>query len=81
MAVLEMCDPDQDSRHSRLDQLLSEFSISHLRAAPSVSLSGGSDVALKLHGLSLVTVVHSFDEPLAGIDPIAVAETWQLGSI
>ncbi|MGB3722547.1 MAG: ATP-binding cassette domain-containing protein, partial [Pacificimonas sp.] len=41
MAVLEIVEPNKTARRDRLDQLLEEFSITRLRAAPAMALSGG----------------------------------------
>src|SRR5829696_1809127 len=41
MAVLEVAEPDAQARAARLEQLLNDFGIEHLRAAPAMSLSGG----------------------------------------
>src|SRR5262249_44689552 len=40
-AVLEVVEPERGQRETRLDELLSEFSIAHLRQAPALALSGG----------------------------------------
>ena len=40
-AVLEIVEPDAPAREARLDELLAEFSIAHLRKAPALALSGG----------------------------------------
>ena len=58
-----------------LEELLSEFSIAHLRRTPSLALSGGErrrvEIARALAGRPHFMLL---DEPLAGIDPIAVAD-------
>src|SRR5215212_12171148 len=41
LAVLEVVEPDAGERAARLEQLLGDFGIEHLRAAPAMSLSGG----------------------------------------
>ena len=41
LAILEITEKDRTKRHERLDELLSDFSITHLRRAPALSLSGG----------------------------------------
>lgn len=74
-AVLEAQDMEHDERESLLEELLSEFSISHLRRTPSVALSGGERRRVEIaRALSSRPHFMLLDEPLAGIDPIAVAE-------
>lgn len=49
-AVLEVVEPKRNRREARLEALLAEFSITHLRRAPALALSGGSVAGLKLRG-------------------------------
>lgn len=75
MAILEVCESDQDVREARLEDLLAEFSVSHLRRAPALSLSGGERRRVEIaRALASRPSYILLDEPLAGIDPIAVAE-------
>jgi lipopolysaccharide export system ATP-binding protein len=64
-----------------LDALLAEFSITHLRRTPAIALSGGERRRVEI-ARSLASRPHFvlLDEPLAGIDPIAVGEIRELVS-
>lgn len=74
-AILELVEPDYDQREERLEMLLDEFAIKHLRRAPALALSGGERRRTEI-ARALASNPHFMllDEPLAGIDPIAVAE-------
>ena len=75
MAALEVVESDSDRRHQMLDALLAEFGISHLRRTSALALSGGERRRVEI-ARALATQPHYIllDEPLAGIDPIAVGE-------
>ena len=75
MAVLEAVEPDPDTRAMMLDELLAEFGISHLRRTPALALSGGERRRVEIaRALASQPAYILLDEPLAGIDPIAVGE-------
>ena len=81
MAVLEAIEPDRQERETALDSLLAEFSIEHLRRAPALALSGGERRRVEI-ARALASKPHFIllDEPLAGIDPIAVSDIRDLVS-
>lgn len=81
MAALEVIEPDRHRRDQMLDELLAEFGISHLRRTPALALSGGERRRVEIaRALATQPAYILLDEPLAGIDPIAVAEIRDLVS-
>ena len=75
LAVLEIAEPDRKARDRRLDELLQEFAISHLRHAQALSLSGGERRRCEIaRALAANPAFVLLDEPFAGIDPIAIAD-------
>ncbi len=75
MAVLEIVEDDYEERAKKLEALLAEFSISHLSHAQAINLSGGERRRLEIARCLASNPRFVFlDEPLAGIDPIAVGD-------
>ncbi|MGB8624424.1 MAG: LPS export ABC transporter ATP-binding protein [Paracoccaceae bacterium] len=75
LAILEIAEDDPHKRRERLEELLSEFSIGHLRRAPALSLSGGERRRVEIaRCLAANPKYLLLDEPFAGVDPIAVGE-------
>jgi lipopolysaccharide export system ATP-binding protein len=74
-AALEVVEPIRDRREAMLDSLLAEFSITHLRRAPALALSGGERRRVEIaRALASQPSFVLLDEPLTGIDPIAVGD-------
>lgn len=79
LSILEIAEPIAEKRYTRLDELLAEFSITHLRNSPAVALSGGERRRVEIaRALASSPSFILLDEPFAGIDPIAVGDIRQL---
>jgi lipopolysaccharide export system ATP-binding protein len=79
MAVLEIVESSAKKRRIKLDSLLDEFRISHMRKSPSIALSGGERRRCEIaRALASGPSFMLLDEPFAGIDPIAVGDIQQL---
>ena len=78
-SILQVSFKSEIDRENELEKLLSEFGIEHLRFASSLSLSGGERRRLEIaRCLASKPNFILLDEPLAGIDPIAVDEIKKL---
>lgn len=74
-AVIEAQNLTRDDQDLLLEDLLAEFGIEHLRRTPALALSGGERRRVEIaRALAARPDFILLDEPLAGIDPIAVSE-------
>ncbi len=72
-AIIELTVKDNEKQHELLDELLGEFSITHLRRTPAIALSGGERRRVEIaRCLATNPKYVLLDEPFAGVDPLAV---------
>ncbi len=78
-AILEITEKDRDIIDFKLDELLNEFSIRHLKDVSALSLSGGERRRVEIaRTLATNPSFIMFDEPLAGIDPLSIMDIKKL---
>ena len=79
LAILEMLDYSRAERRERVDALLKELDLGHIRTSMAYALSGGERRRLEItRALATNPLFMLLDEPFAGIDPIAVADIQQI---
>jgi lipopolysaccharide export system ATP-binding protein len=78
-AVLELQGVEAEEVEARLEALLDDLHIGHLRASPAISLSGGERRRVEIaRALATSPRFILLDEPFAGVDPIAVLDIQQI---
>ena len=79
MAILEIAQQNPAQSNAKLNQLLDEFKIRHIRKCKGASLSGGERRRVEIaRALASDPKFIFLDEPFAGVDPIAVADIQNL---
>ncbi|MCK9303137.1 MAG: LPS export ABC transporter ATP-binding protein [Bacteroidales bacterium] len=75
MAILEFTKLDKQQRRDKLESLLTEFGLQHVRKTKGISLSGGERRRTEIaRALAVDPKFILLDEPFAGVDPIAVED-------
>ncbi|MDA7705189.1 LPS export ABC transporter ATP-binding protein [Rickettsiales bacterium] len=81
MSILEINEPNNSKRSEKLEKLLEEFSITHIRKSHALSLSGGERRRVEIaRALATNPDFILLDEPFAGVDPIAVKDIMNMVS-
>lgn len=79
LAILEIWEPNKAEQKIRLEHLLDEFSIRHIRNSSALALSGGERRRVEIaRCLASNPKFVLLDEPFAGVDPIAVGDIREL---
>jgi lipopolysaccharide export system ATP-binding protein len=80
-SILEISEANMTKRKEKLEELLEEFSITHIRKSHALSLSGGERRRVEIaRALATNPSFILLDEPFAGVDPIAVNDIRQMVS-
>lgn len=78
-SVLEMTDFSKEYQKERLEQMLDEFSLQHIRKSLGIQLSGGERRRTEIaRALSIKPNFILLDEPFAGVDPVAVEDIQEI---
>lgn len=73
--VLELAEPDPETRARELQRLLDEFGLDRLRSSPAMALSGGERRRCEIaRALAANPSIMLLDEPFAGIDPLSISD-------
>ncbi len=73
LSVLEMTKYSKEYQHQRLEELIEEFGLGHIRKSKGIQLSGGERRRTEIaRALAINPKFIMLDEPFAGVDPIAV---------
>tara|TARA_B100000700_G_scaffold278956_1_gene327513 strand:- start:119 stop:613 length:495 start_codon:yes stop_codon:yes gene_type:complete len=80
-SILDISTPIKSERQAKLEKLLSDFRIGHLRRTPALALSGGERRRVEIaRALATDPKYMLLDEPFAGVDPISINDVRNLVS-